>query len=153
MTKFEPHNRKSGVDVLRVEQDNTDVAPRAGFTMPDGSPAMRGGPIPELSKIRANFPFLSIMKIPRSITVVCTDADTPYVLDIPDKAVIGTFQSTSDFYVSFGGKAKSVGSDMQEGQLVNPVYSWFYIGNKRQLSVISPTAGAVVQLHYHIMDN
>lgn len=145
--------RSSGIDVLKPGKDETDYAPHAGYQMPDGAPFMKQDAISDLTKIRAQFPFLSVMRMPRSITVECVAADTAYTIDIPDRAIIATIQATENFYISTGGACKSVATDMGEGQLLNPSYSWFYIGNKRQISVMSPVAGAIVQLQYHVQEN
>lgn len=109
----------------------------------------------DLHYLRMLFPYLPIIPFPDNVaTVVCTAANTPYNIDLPDGTVIANFDADgTDWWLSnFGAcvipTAHVVGGINISDQLTplaHPSNWWFYTGSARQFSVASTTPGRIVQ--------
>ena len=117
------------------------------------------GPITDLAYIRAIFPFVPILGIPRTIAtaIIAADPNTgnpiPADLNIPAEVVLGRFIADTDqWYACFEHNAQIptpalVASVPDFRTMYRPDYGWFYVGGRKSVSVISPNVGAIIQFH------
>jgi len=136
------------------------VPPLAQLIPQPGIESPNQGPWEELLQLRQQFPNLVVLPWFNSIVgLVCTAQNTPYDLKIPDNASVGMFFSSTGFFVTDQGGARSpTGADtpFQEYNafsMYSPVNQLFYIKGKKEFSISSPSAGCIVTLGCYITRN
>lgn len=103
----------------------------------------------DLAWLRADMPFLPIIKTPRSIvTAFMALANTPTEIRIPDGAVMLRFSGDGDYYVSFEHQAVVPSATMDPNLMVvyKPEFAFFYVGAKKTVSVVSAQVNRMVQV-------
>ncbi len=143
-------NRETFNGTDAIIKEISTVPEMAGFQPMPGGPEMSSQNIlTDLMGIREEMPFIPIAQWPKSIrTIFLPIAGTAVDLDFPSGVVLAKFSSTADFYVSSEGRAELPGatSSVDQAGVLNPTFTWFYVGGLHQFSVVSPIAGAVVQM-------
>jgi hypothetical protein len=114
----------------------------------------------DLAWLRMVFPFVPIMPFPDDVvSVVLTTASVAYDMNLPDGTVIVNFDADGpDWWISNYGRAAipNVNSTPTSGgdwinayngsAMVHPPNTqYFYTGSMRQISLVSATAGRIVQ--------
>lgn len=131
-------------------QDISRVDPLAGINSP-GQPVIPTQDIwNDLNTLRLKMPWLPITMFPHSIrSAFMALANTPTDIHVPTSAAIAQFYGTGDFYVSLGGRAviPTAATDVEASTLYKP-QGFFYIGNAKQISVVSPNANGIVQIAF-----
>lgn len=131
-----------------IDQDISTVDPLAGIKSP-GEPVIPVQNVEsDLIFLRAELPFIPIMKFPRTIkTAYMAAANTPTDIIVPEGAALVKFRGPGDWYVSMGGRAivPGAGGDVDNASIYKPDAEWFYCGGIRQISVVATAAAGIVQ--------
>lgn len=117
---------------------------------PGAPPMQASSPTADLAEIRSAFPFISILPIPKVVTVVLT-ANVPADINVPSGTVMAMFKGTGDFWLSWSGTAQVpvAGADANSPAIgvsvYDPTNQLFYVANNRQLSALA-TGACIVQM-------
>lgn len=104
------------------------------------------GPMNTLQSLRIMFPFIPIMPFPDIMRSVVLVANVAQELVIPDMCQVIILRGSTDYYVSHLGRAE-VPVDATAMSLYRPDGIAFYVGGKKSLSVITPSAtGCIVTI-------
>lgn len=135
-------------EALGLPEDDLSQIPEGTGIEAFGVPLKQQTANERLHAIRAQFPFVMIMPFPYAASEVVLQANAPRALTVPDGAIIGCFRGSDDYYVSAAGRARvPTVASLEAQSLFRPDYTWFYLGGRRQFSVVSPFSNVVVQLH------
>ncbi len=101
----------------------------------------------DLAYMRAELPFLPIVKFPMLIATAALVPNVPFDLAVPDGVTLARFIGNTDYYVSHGGAAAipTAGGEVT-GSIYRPEFAMFYVGGIKSFSIASPNVGAVVSL-------
>lgn len=134
------------------DMDISLVPPLAGIVQPGSGVQQVQNVETDLAILRAELPWLPILKFPQAIgTVFLATANLAQDLIIPTGAVVVRFFSGFDYYVSLGGRAVvptaalfPVNGDAFSGASIYKPDNWFYCGGVKSCSLVAPAANAIV---------
>lgn len=108
-----------------------------------------------LAYFRSSFPFVPIVPWPAFSKTIALAAGVAVDVPCGDQMLV-KFKGNGDYYISFDNAARVpiVGDLSTQNQSVyKPEDDWYYIGGKRQFSVIAPGADIVVCALFYTTDN
>lgn len=134
-----------------IGEDISTVDPLAGIQTPGFAPVQVQNIEADLMIVRAEMPFLPIMRWPTATrTAFMAAANSPADILIPSGAVLVKLSGPGDWYASFQGLAQVPSATIsgEAGALYKPDDAWYYCGGKAALSVVSSTVNGIVTARF-----
>ena len=133
-----------------IGQDISKVDPLAGISTPNGPILEVQNIESDLLNLRAELPFLPVVKFPRNVFSVFLAANVAGDINVPTGAALVKFTGPGDWYVSSAGRAQvpSATMDPEQAAIYKPDSEWFYCGGIKQFSVVGPNAGTIVTARF-----